>query len=85
MLWASAIHTISQNRILENFVPFGRGCVKLNTRGGVAGAKCLGGGREAHRNWPKAGLTEPTKGVLAVLSVGGWWAVESERPRSRRV
>ena len=26
----------------------------------------------AHRNWLKAGLTEPTKGVLAVLSVGGW-------------
>ena len=26
----------------------------------------------AHRNWPKAELTEPTKGVLAVLSVGGW-------------
>ena len=23
----------------------------------------------AHRNWLKAGLTEPTKGVLAVLSV----------------
>jgi hypothetical protein len=31
-----------------------------------------GWGSIAHRNWPKAGLTELTKGVLAVLSVGGW-------------
>jgi hypothetical protein len=29
-------------------------------------------GSIAHHNWPKAGLTVLTKGVLAVLSVGGW-------------
>ena len=55
---------------MENFGALGRGCVNLNRVGRASRAKCLGGCREAHGNWPKAGLTELTKGVLAVLSVG---------------
>ena len=61
-------------KFCKNFGPFGRDHVKLNTQGGVPGAKCLGGGSGSGNPLPRISgadalieLTELTKRVLAVL------------------